>query len=448
MESSIERISPVECRVKVEIPWADVSTRLIGKMRDLRRQARLPGFRAGKVPDKVLEQRFGKGVREELAGELVQETFQTAMTEHETQPLTQPVVEESSLEKQQPFRYQARFEVRPEIEPKDYTGVSVRRRPAVVDSAKVDADLEERRKKLTELRPLPEDDKREETAAGDVWTIDVEGTLGEQRVARKDVRVDIGETESEFIPGLSAALESLKLSEVGSIKTISFTPPEDRIRAELKGQEAKLELGLREVRLKYVPELDDEFAKDTGDAETLEELKAKISEDIKKADGDEAEREARRRLLTSLLEGNEFEPAPSMVAREVAAQLDQTKRQLAQQGMRLEHMGTNEQQYAARIRPEALFNVKAFLLLDAIGKKETIEVSDEDVQARVNEMAEESGQNVDRMRASMEKSGQLVMIQAGLREERIFDFLMEKAEVTEAPDPEPEGDAPADGDNG
>lgn len=441
MESSIERISPVECRVKVEIPWSDVSGRLTDKMRDLRRRARLPGFRAGKVPPQVLEKRFGKGVREELAGELVQETFQTAVTEHETQPLTQPVVEESSLEKDQPFRYQARFEVRPEIEPKDYTGVAVRRRPAVVDEKKVEADLEARRKKLIELRPIPEDAGREDTQAGDVWTVDVEGTLGEQRVVRKDVRVDIGETEGEFLPGLSKALESLKLSEVGSVKHITFTPPEDRIRAELRGQEAKLELGLREVKVKYIPELDDEFAKDTGDAETLEELKTKIADDIRKADADEAEREARRRLLTSLLEANEFEPAPSMVAREVAAQVEQTKRQLAQQGMRLEHLGTSEGQYAARIRPEALFNVKAFLLLDAIGKKEGIEVSDEDVNKRLEEMAEESGQNVDRMRASMEKSGQLLMIHAGLREERIFDFLMDKAEITEAPDPEPEGPA-------
>ncbi|MCR9166403.1 MAG: trigger factor [Nannocystaceae bacterium] len=439
MESSIERISPVECRVKVEIPWSDVSGRLTDKMRDLRRRARLPGFRAGKVPPQVLEKRFGKGVREELAGELVQETFQTVITEHEAQPLTQPVVEESSLEKEQPFRYQARFEVRPEIEPKDYTGVEVRRRPAVVEDSQVDAQLEERRKKLIELRPLPEEPGREKTQAGDVWTVDVEGTLGEQRVSRKDVRADIGETEGEFLPGLNAALENLELSEVGSIKQISFTPPEDRIRAELRGQEAKLELGLREVRVKYVPELDDEFAKDTGDAETLDELKAKIAEDLRKADAETAEREARRRLLESLLEANEFEPAPSMVAREVSAQVEQTKRQLAQQGMRLEHMGTNDQQYAARIRPEALFNVKAFLLLDAIGKKENIEVSDEDVQARLVEMAEESGQNVDRMKASMEKSGQLLMIQAGLREERIFDFLMEKAVVTEAPDPEPEG---------
>ena len=254
MESSIERISAVECRVKVEIPWSDVSGRLTDKMRDLRRRARLPGFRAGKVPPQVLEKRFGKGVREELAGELVQETFQTAVTEHEAQPLTQPVVEESSLEKEQPFRYQARFEVRPEIEPKDYTGVAVRRRPAVVDASKVDADLAARQEKLTELRPLPEDSDREDTAEGDVWTIDVEGTLGEQRVSRKDVRVDIGQTDGEFLPGLSAALESLKLSEVGSVKNITFTPPEDRIRAELRGTEAKLELGLREVRVKHVPE--------------------------------------------------------------------------------------------------------------------------------------------------------------------------------------------------
>ncbi len=438
MKSSIERISPVECRVKVEIPWTDVSGRLTDKMRDLRRRARLPGFRAGKVPPQVIEKRFGKGVREELAGELVQETFQTAVTEHETQPLTQPVVEESSLEKEQPFRYQARFEVRPELEPKNYTKVAVRRRPAVVDQAKVDSELESRRQKLTELRPLPDEPGREETAAGDVWTIDVEGRLGDQRITRKDVRVDIGETEGEFLPGLSAALEGTKLSEVGSIKTITFSPPDDRIRAELRGQEAKLELGMREVRVKFVPELDDEFAKDTGDAETLDELKTKIADDIKQADADEAEREARRRLVEAVLEANDFEPAPSMVAREVSAQVEQTKRQLAQQGMRLEHVGTNEQQLASRIRPQALFNVKAFLLLDAIGKAETIEVSDEDFEAELSKMAEDSGQNIDRMRASMEKSGQLLMLKAQMREERILDFLMSKAEITEAPDPESE----------
>ena len=192
MESSIERISAVECRVKVEIPWAEVSGRLDAKMRDLRKRARLPGFRPGKVPPQVLERMFGKGIRAELAQDLVNETFQTAVTSHETTPLTQPVVEEHQLNKGEAFVYQARFEVPPTVEPKDYKGVPVRRRPSKADPAKVDAEIERMREELSELRPLPEGETREHTKALDVWTVDVEGTIGNQRVASKDVQVEIG----------------------------------------------------------------------------------------------------------------------------------------------------------------------------------------------------------------------------------------------------------------
>lgn len=436
MQSTIERISSVECRVKVEIPWPEVSPRFEDKMRDLRRRARLPGFRPGKVPPHVIERMFGKSLRQELANDLVQETFPTAVSRHNTMPLTPPVLESSSLEAGQPFTYAARFEVPPEIDPRDYTGVPVRRRPAVVDPAKVEAELERRRERLTELRPLPDEPGRETTEPGDVWTVDLEGTIGSQRIAKKDVRVDIGVDKNEYIPGLAAALADLKLSEVGTAKTIEFTPPAERVRPELRGQVAKLSVGLRDVRVKHVPELDDDFARDTGEAESLEELRKKIEDEIRQADADEAERDARRRLVVTLLERNVFEPAPSMVAREVAAQVDATKRQLAQQGLRLAHIGTTEAELAARIRPQALFNVKAFLLLDAIGKKENLEVTDEAFEQKLQELAEESGQNLARMRAAMEKNGQLVLLRAQMREEKILDFLMSKAEVTEAPDPE------------
>ena len=440
MQSTIEQISPVECRVKVEIPWNEVSGKLDEKLRDLRRRARLPGFRPGKVPPAVIERMFGKSVRQELANDLVQETFQTAVAQHETRPLTQPVLESHSLEKGQPFTYAARFEVPPAIEPKDYTGVPVRRRPAEVDQSKVDAELQRRREQLTELRPLPDDPGRETTAPGDVWTVDVEGSLGPERLSRKDVRVDIGQEQGEFLPGLAAAMADLKLSDVGGVKHLEFEPPQERLRSDLRGQKVVVDLGLREVRVKHVPELDDEFARDTGEAESLEELTNKLTEEVRQADAEEAERAARRRLVESLLERNSFEPAPSMVAREVAAQVDQTKRQLAQQGLRLDALGTNEQQLAARIRPQAVFNVKAFLLLDAIGKTENIDVPDEEFEAELEKMAEDSGQNMARMRASMEKNGQLIVLRAQMREEKILDFLMEKAEVTEAPDPVEEGE--------
>jgi trigger factor len=293
MESSIERISDVECRVKVEIPWEEVSGRLSDKMKDLRRRARLPGFRPGKVPPQVLERMFGKGVREELANDLVQETFQTAVTKHETTPLTQPVLESSHLDKGVPFTYEARFEVPPRIEPKDYVGVPVRRRPAVADPAKIDAEIERKREELTELRPLPDDETREITQPLDVWTVDVDGELAGQRVSRKDVTVEIGSTKNELIPGLSAAMFDTRLDQVGKVRTLRFTPPPERMRDELKGKEAVLQLGLRELKIKVMPEVDDDFARDTGEAESLEELRTKIADKIREADAEEAEREAR-----------------------------------------------------------------------------------------------------------------------------------------------------------
>lgn len=448
MQATIERISPVECRVKVEIPWSDVSNRLQEKMRDVGRRARVPGFRPGKVPPNVLERMFGKGVRSDLARDLVQETFQTAVASNNVIPLTQPVLESSTLEKDAPFTYAARFEVPPAIEPKDYTGIEVRRRPAVVDAAKVDAELERRREALTELRALPEpaegETPRETTAPGDVWTVDVEGTIGDARVSRKDVRIDIvadpDSVKNELVPGLTAQLADTKLADAGKLRTIRFVPPPERMREDLRGKEAVLGVGLREVKVKHVPPLDDDFARDTGEAESLAELRTKIEEKLKQEDADEAERAARRRLVATLLEKNPFEAAPSMIAREVAAQVDATKRQLAQQGLKLANIGTTEAQLSARIRPQALFNVKAYLLLDAIGKKESLDVDDAAFEAELTSMAEESGQNLARMRAQMEKSGQLVLVRAQMREEKILDFLMEKAVVTEAPDPEGEGD--------
>jgi trigger factor len=433
METQLERISAVECRVRVQIPWEEISPRFDQKLRELRGQAKLPGFRAGKVPPNVVEKLFGKTVRDELARDIVQETFQTAVTKHETVALTQPVLESGTLTKGQAFAYAARFEVPPLIEPKQYTGIAVRRRPAVVDQAKVEAQLKAKQDELTEVRPIPEGTERE-TKAGDVWTLDIEGKLGEVNLSRKDLKLEIGDT-NEFLPGMLKALEGTPLSAVGTTRTITFLPTQERIRTDLRDKEVTLTVGFREVREKHVPALDDEFARDTGDAETLEALRAKYSDQVREEDQNEAERDARKRLVEALLERNQFEVAPSLVAREVAAQVDLFKRQLQQQGMTLNQTGMTEQQVAGQMRPQAQFNVKAFLLLDAIGKAENIQVDEAEVEKELQSLAEERGQNIDRLRATMEKNNQLLLLRAQIREEKILDFLMSKAEVTEAEDP-------------
>jgi trigger factor len=442
MESQIERISAVECRVRVQIPWEDISPRFATKLRELQGKARIPGFRPGKVPPQMLERMFGKSVRDELARDLVDETFQSAVTQHSKVPLTQPVLEEGTLNKGEAFKYAARFEVPPEIAPKDYTGIAVRRRPAVADEAKIDAELKTKQEELTELRPIAEGTERTVTQAGDVWTIDLDGAIGPQKVARKDLRLDIGgDVATEYIPGLAAALANTTLDSVGKTQTVRFLPTQERLKQELRGHEAVLMIGFRDVREKHVPALDDDFARDTGEAETLDALKAKIRERILAEDQNEAERDARKRLVEALLERNTFEVAPSLIAREVAAQVDLFKRQVQQQGLTLQRIGVTEQQLHSQYRPQAVFNVKAFLLLDAIGKAENIVVSEDEVEAELKEMAEERNQNIDRLRATMEKNNQLLLLRAQLREEKILDHLMSKSEVTEAPDPAPEAPA-------
>ena len=436
METQLEKINAVECRVRVQIPWEEISPRFDKKMRELQGSARLPGFRPGKVPSHMVERMFGKNVRDELARDIVQETFQSAVSKHDRVPLTQPVLEEGTLTKGQTFTYAARFEVPPEIQPKDYTGVPVRRRPSNVDETKVDAQIKAKQDELTELRAIAEGTERA-THAGDTWTLDIDGKLGDVNVSRKDVRLEIGDA-TEYLPGLSKALEGTPLSAVGSTRTITFLPTQERIRADLREKEAVLTIGFRDVREKHVPKLDDEFARDSGEADSLEALRAKYADNVREEDQNEAERDARKRLVEALLERNNFEVAPSLVAREVAAQVDLFKRQLQQQGIKLNQTGMSEQQVASQMRPQALFNVKAFLLLDAIGKVEGLVVDEAEVDKELQNLAEEQGQNVDRLRATMEKNNQLLLLRAQIREEKILDFLMGKAEVTEAPDPAPE----------
>jgi trigger factor len=436
MDSQIEQITPVECRVRVTVPWATVEPRLDTKLRDLGRRARVPGFRPGKVPPRVLEKMFGKSARAELANELFQETFETAMASHAARPLTQPVLEASNLEKGEAFSYAARFEIAPKIEPKDYKGVPVRRRPAVVDEAKIEAELAKKQEELTEIRPI--EGEREKTQAGDVWTIDIDGTIGDEPVKRKDLEIVIGSTANEVIPGLSAAMEELELALVGKTTQLSFVPPEERVKPEFRGAEVKLTVAVRDVRERVVPALDDEFARDTGDAESLAELTEQIRKRIEEEDGELAEREARQRLVEALLERNAFDPAPSMVSREVQAQVQEFKRQIAQQGLTLKQIGSSDARMAESMRPQATFNVKAFLLLEAIRTAENIDVPEEEIEAEIKQMAEAQGQNPARLRATMEKNNQLLLLRAQMREERVLDFLMNAAEVTVEADPEPE----------
>jgi trigger factor len=416
----------------VEIPWSEVSARIHGKMRDLQQRVRVPGFRPGKVPPKMVEQMYGKSVRDEVARDLVDSSFEQEVSGHQARPLTKPVVESTQLADGESFSYSARFEVAPVIEPKDYEGVPVKRRAAVVSEEQVEASIEEMRQAQARIEPLPEDSTRTETQAGDVWTLDVDGHWGEEAIGRKNLTIEVGgKAPVQYLPGLAEEVAKFALADVGSVKKLSYLPNQDNLLERFKGKSIDVTLGLREVKVRVVPALDDDFARDTGEAETLEELRTKVRERLLEEDKLQAERDARLRMMGELLNRNPVTPAPSMVTNECAAQIQLLGQQLSQQGLSFKALGRTPEQMMQSIRPRAKTNVSAFLLLDAIARKESIEVPEAEVEAEVAAMAEEQSVNPQRLRAQMEKDNRLLLLRAQLREDKIFKWLMDRAAVTE-----------------
>lgn len=427
MQVTIEELSPVEKKVAVEIPWPYVARKLDEAYKDLSRGVALKGFRKGKVPRPILERMYGRQVEQEVVRQLVQESFVAAATEHKLQPVAEPVVDDAHLHKGKSFHYSARVEVRSEVEPKDYDGVEVTQRKPEVTDEQVEQALRHKQEELTEYKVI---EGRPElvTTGSDVVVVSMKGTIGDRPIEKDGVMVDLGETEREPIPGLATALRGIPLAAVDH--EVSYEIPSDDARKELAGQKVVLKISVKEAREKVMPALDDEFAKDTGEGDTLAELRVKLREKLLAQDEEEAKRELRRDLVKELLKRNGFAVAPALVERQLDVMLQRAKLQLAMRGVDPRTMPIDDQRMRDDLREQANDEVRAAFLLDAIAEKEKVEVSDADLEKKLAEMAAVRETSVARLKAELQKDGRLDAVRHQIREEKTLDLLLSRARIT------------------
>ena len=434
MDVKIEDVSPVEKKLIVSVPWMTVDSRMGDAFRELAKNVNLKGFRKGKVPRTVLERMFGKRVRAEVAGQLVRESFVTAVTEHNLQAVSEPRVDDvPEIKNGQPFSFAATVEVRGDIAVGDWKGMQLGRRPLKVDDAAVDMALEQLRREQTELRPIED---REALADTDVVAVALKGTVGEHEIDRPQLIIDLGEPEREPLPGLRERLIGLpiKTEELA----IEYTLPEDHEHAELRGQTAKLTVSVLDARAKDVPELDDELAKDTGRAETLEELRGVLRAELEERVRADIQDEVRKDALAELVKRNPIPVAQSLVDRTVENKVQRLRQML---GMQPGDGGELDADLREKLRASALDEVRGQLLLDAIATAENIEVPAEELDRRVERLARAQGQAPGRLRQEMERDGRLDSLQFQIRQEKTLDRLIEHAEVTEREPPPPAPEA-------
>jgi trigger factor len=426
MDVNVEKISSVKRKLVFQIPADRVSSEIEKVYGEIRKHAAVKGFRKGKVPQPLVEKYYEDRMQQDVMRNLVSETFYSALSTHEINPVSQPVIEGDNIRKGESFRYSATVEVLPEVNVTNYEGLDVKKEKLVENDEVVTGRLKQMQESMGQLKPI-----EEERAAviGDFVTLDFAGSIGETPIdggAAQDYQLELG--SGSFIPGFEEQIVGLK---VGDQKKITVSFPETYGNKELAGKEATFDISIKEVKVKELPSLDDEFAGHFGE-ESLDKLKEKIAEMNRTQEADRIEGELRERIVKALIEKNPLEVPDSMVDKQLEYMLDRAKNRLQMQRMSLEMIGFDEERFRTVYRGEAETQVKGMLLLDSLATKQGCTVEDEEIDRRIEEMAEKAGQKPDVMKKFYRQDPSARQtLAAQLREDKAIEFLRGVAKIEE-----------------
>ena len=374
-----------------------------------------------------MRQRFKEDILRDAAGDLVPAAVETALEEHGVSTVDTPDVREISIDEGEPLTFHALFEVMPSITALDYDALTLRRRPVAPDAGAEERALEQLR--LRASRVVPVTDRPLE--AGDIAILDLtrstDGGSGGFREPQQRATVELGVEGNP--PGLDDELAGLS---AGDSKTFELTYPEGSTPAELAGRRVTHEVTVREHHRRELPDVDDAFAKSVGDFESLETLKARIADDLRREAEIETRRGVRRDLLRQLAGRLTAEVPDALVEREIARRLEQVAAAMAQQGMDPRTANVDWNALREEQRASALEAVRASLVLDEVARREDVSVGDEDVEQELARHAERLGQTPAAVRARLDRDGGVDRLAEGLRREKAIDLLLSRATIVTA----------------
>jgi trigger factor len=415
---TLEHLTPVRKRLRVEVSARAVAAALDRAFDVAGRRVRLPGFRPGKAPRAVLERAVGPQVRHEVVGRLVEQSLRQALEAHGLTVVGTPDVDADGLAPGEPLRYAATIEVWPTITLGDLRGIEVVRPSATVRDENVDRMLEAMRESTAQLRPVED---RTLVEAGDVVTVDLTSRLeGAEPVRREAVLLEAGGGSFPL------ALERQLVGQRRGMRLSLRVPyPADYTNPGLAGRTVEFEVDLRDIRLKELPPLDDDFARDHGRCDSLAELRARVRTDLEREAASRAEEAVREAVLRHVLERSPFEVPPSLVERRAEALATSVEEQLPAGPDRERALA----ELRARLRPRAEWQVRTELLLDAVAARDGLVVGEDEVTVAVEAIAAREKQVADRVRALYARPEARDALRAKLLRERAAAGLVAAARV-------------------
>ena len=436
MKTDYTEVDETRKNLTFEIPSDVVEAEIERVAKGYSRTARVPGFRPGKVPANVVKQRYKEQILYDVAKDLIPKVVDDALKERGLDPVATPDIKDVVLEEGRPLTFVADFETLPPIDPGDLTGITLRKPPAVLEVGAVDQTLERLRNQAARWHPVEDRGARD----GDTLLMDLHrtkrtsvieipgegparGGADDKTEHLHDIQVELGAPANP--PGFDQNLAGIRAGE-----TREFTSryPADYEAHELAGATVDYSAAVKGIRHKELLPLDDDFAKEVSDVDTLDALRERIRHDLQHEAEHEADHKVRHDLLREL--SGRVKNAPAvLVDREIDRRLEELVRRLMEQRIDPMKANINWQEFRERQRQPAEETVKSTLVLDEIARRENIDVTEEDLAAEIAKFAERSGRTPTAVRARLEKEDGLDRVRAGIRREKTMSWVLGKVTV-------------------
>jgi trigger factor len=421
-------VSETRKRLTIEIPGDVVDAEIDRLTARVGRSAKVPGFRPGKVPTRVVWQRFKDDILHDVAHGLVPQALEDVLQERGLDPIDTPDVRDVVVEPGRPLSFVATFDTVPAFDPGDYRGLALRRKPVAIADEAVDGALERLRQRGARFEPV---DGRP-LASHDWATVDLQrqvltGDAPPAPETHENVTIDLGADANP--PGFDTHLVGL---EPGAQAVFTVDYPADHAVADMAGRSVRYSVTLKAIKQRVVPVLDDEFAKDLGHFDSLAALRDRVRQDLEHEAAHEADRELRGDLLAQLAQRVPFPVPDALVESELDRRVEELARRLYEQQVDPRKAGIDWNEFRTAQRDAATESVKAAVVLDEIARREPVVVTDEELEQEIARFAERSGRAVPAVRAQMEKDGGAARLRGGMRREKTMDLLLGNASITTA----------------
>ena len=430
MKFDVDDLSPVQRKVRVELPAETVANEFALAYKNLGQRVRVKGFRTGRIPRNVLQGIYGGELKDEVKSHLVEESLGEVIKERGLHIVSRPEIETNDLKEGAPFSFSAVFEIKPEIEVKDYLGVEVEKIKVAISDDQVQDALKRIQEGHARLELV---EGREIVQNGDFVTLDFEGSIaGKPFSGNKGENYTLEVGSGHALPQFEQAIVGLK---IGDQQTVQVNYPESYPNKEIAGRTVDFSIVVREIKQKVLPSLDDEFAKDHGEHGSLDELKNAIRKRLEDELKHYQDEDLKEKVVSRLIENHSFDLPPSMVERQTRYLMERYQNQVASQAGSEADKAPPMEEARKTLEGRATRQVQATLLVEKISQREKIEISEHDLQERIDTLARAAGERAKGLRDYYAKPDARDDLRAQMVFDRTVGYLLERAQIKEVDPP-------------